>query len=42
MIMLVLSWSEVKETNIANCFGKAGFSQNVGSEEDDSFSKVKE
>ena len=42
MKMLVLSWSEVTATTIANCFSKAGFSQNVSSEEDDPFSKLRE
>ena len=40
--MLMLSWSDVIETTIANQLSEVDFSKNVNSQEDDPFSKLKE
>ena len=40
MKMLAHSWSEVSESNIINCFRKAGF-KGVSDEDDDLFSAFK-
>ena len=39
--MLVLSWSEVSETTIINCFSNAGFKEGMSDEDDDPFSALK-
>ena len=41
MKMLAHSWSEVSESTIINCFGKAGFREGVWDEDDDSFPAFK-
>ena len=41
MKMLAHSWSEVSASTIINCFCKAGFTEGVSDEDDDSFSAFK-
>ena len=42
MTILVVTWSEVTETTIAECFSAAKFLQNFSSGEEDPFSKLEE
>ena len=41
MKRLALSWSEVSETTILNCFRQAVFKKGISDEDDDPFSALK-